>query len=512
MKEKFLRLNSILTFGNHLKNIRRVFRGRDFYYNPETLFQEQTSIYVKSIIAVKFFYLCIFISSLSFASHHWDLLFESNFSEPLWPLKILGWPAYSTSIISTPFYLLIIGSIGAFLYPFYRVFRIAVFLSVFYIVALINSDGLFGNNNHMMLYPAFLFQFLPNIGKKIEWRKKKYMFVSIFWFAQFAVCLAYAMAGYFKVTEIFSCLIEQGYSRCEVGPNIMTNMAAREFLQFRKPTFVGNLLYDYPWIGGLSYLGVIWFHVISLFFAFRFDLHRFFMSMRVVFHYGTLILFGIGFDSTILVIVALFALSPFQVGHYKSIYEFILRLPPLGYFNKLQSSSILKKQFSVPLKVKARSWVWFRRSVMLYTLVNVLFMLTYYPLTGEKNLYPLFTWHIFRPEPIRYVDHNQLLITSIDGKDLLPPQEIIYLKDKFPNIDIYKFAGKVHELSSVERRGDQQKMNYLMDDIEKELLKKHKNIGYKVVRLIINPIRFVVSGEKIEEKIVLERNVDNSNE
>lgn len=307
-------------------------RGKDFFVPREAVFSSHTQFFSRTLLAVQFYYICIFTIAIGVSCYEWDRLYDSNFSAPLWPLKILGWPANFGAIINGSYYIFIFGSLLAALKPQIQIFRIMSFVGTLMIIGLYNSDGLIGNNMDMMLYPTFFLQFLPNIKNKN--RSTKHLYITIFWFAQLSMCIAYAMAGYFKVTGIASCLLHEGWQGCEVGPKIMTSMAAREALQFREPTFAGNLLYVFPLFGGISYVGVIWFHVISLFFAFRLDMHRFFLAMRLVFHYGTLIFFGIGFSTTIMMVVALFAVSPFKSSEIKSLKQFLSRLPPLGWVFK----------------------------------------------------------------------------------------------------------------------------------------------------------------------------------
>ena len=313
-----------------LRAIRRHFRGRRFFFGPQ-VFHAQSHIFSRARLSVQFYYLTLFAVAVDVTSYNRHQLQHSTFSNPLWPLRILGWPDAKPWLIDLTFVMLLGGALGAIVFSGWRVFRVAAFMGLFYLLALQNSDGLFSNHMHMALFPTFLLIFLPNAVPGAD-RSRRQAYLSWFWFAQFAICFAYGMAGYFKVLEIFRCIAVRGLDQCEVGSAIMTSMAAKELLQFGRPTFAGDLLYQFPLIGGLSYLFIIWFHLVSPYFAFRFDLHRLFLALRIIFHFGTLILFGIGFSYTILAVVGMFAFSPFVPPIQKFRWrEFFGRLPTLGW-------------------------------------------------------------------------------------------------------------------------------------------------------------------------------------
>lgn len=191
---------------------------------------------------------------------------------------------------------------------------------------------------HMMMYPTFMFIFLPKSFDQGQTRVVRAQVLHVFFMAQLSICIAYQMAGYSKITEIFRCLKDNGTAGCEFGGRIMTHMAAMEDIQYRWPTFSGQLLYDYPSIGGILYYGIIWIHLISIVIAFRPHLHRFFMFYRICFHFGTLIFFGIGFTPNILAMLSVFAISPFFFK--TSLWMIITDLPPLHLLRKCKKLNI----------------------------------------------------------------------------------------------------------------------------------------------------------------------------
>ena len=63
--------------------------------------------------------------------------------------------------------------------------------------------------------------------------------------------------------------------------------------------------------------------------SFRLDLHRFFGGLRIIFHLGTHVLFGVWFTPFLAAVGALFCLSPFNFDKNLNLREIILRLPPI---------------------------------------------------------------------------------------------------------------------------------------------------------------------------------------
>ncbi len=293
-------------------------------------FKLQTEQYDRAIIGIHFFYLCSLINCLSSVFESWPMLHDLALDHPQWIFQFLDWQRYKHLIIDLICYGYFLASFFAVFYPSFRWLRIIVFLSLLGFVGLINSDGHGSHYMHMMMYPTFMFIFLPKFNRSTSYRLERAKVLHVFFMAQLSICIAYEMAGYSKITEILRCLYNNGTQGCEFGSRIMTHMAAMEDIQYRWPTFSGDFLYQFPWMGGILYYTIIWIHLISIVIAFRPHLHRFFMFYRICFHFGTLIFFGIGFTPNILAVISVFALSPF---YFKvPLLKIIFDLPPLTFF------------------------------------------------------------------------------------------------------------------------------------------------------------------------------------
>lgn len=493
-------INMYLLF---LKKLRRHFRGKRFFGQDNLIFNYHSSNFKKTEFALRFFYICLFGLSLRTFNDIYTFVNQSHLADPQWFLYLFGWPYTKKIVINLAFVLLPVSSATLAFFPELRIFRITAFISFFTLAGLANSDRMITNSYHLMLYPTFFFQFIPNWKTKQLTRQKKHIVMTLFWCGQFSIALAYFMAGYFKVSEIQSCLWNEGWSGCEVSSRILTNMAAREFVQFRSPGFFGNLLYDYPWIGGVSYIGVIWFHLISPYFAFRFDLQRFFVAMRIIFHFGTLFLFGIMFDPAILAVVGTFACTPFKDQDFKNLKNFLFRLPPLGFFDK-NKLPLPPLKFGGGLK-KINKIIY---GLSLYSIIHLGFM-ALYPIIERTDYFPLYNWRIFKPYPIKFLPHGQILIYKIDNQEFNPPLDFFKLKKYFKKINTYTLSGKLYQfiddIQSSDNNEAAQNAELMISEIEIALLADHQVIEYEVIEHFIEPIEFIQQEKSIRRSVARER-------
>lgn len=293
------------------------------------LFQYHSDTFEKTLFAIRFFYFCLFAFAATSLFNDTENLILRPMGAPQWPLLFWDWPGDKAFLIPLFQWSLLIGSAFCVFFPLVRTMRIITFLSILYIIAFYNSDGHHSHFMHLMMYPTFFLIFLPKIDRqRPPSRKQKHLTILGFWGGQLGICIAYQMAGYSKITEIFRCLYHEGFDGCQVGTHIMTSMAAKEYIQYQWPVFSGDLLYQAPLLGAIMYYGVIWIHNISIVFPFRFHLHRFFLCYRTFFHFGTLIFFGISFSASILAVVSMFAVSPFyRPSNFKTLLK---SLPPIG--------------------------------------------------------------------------------------------------------------------------------------------------------------------------------------
>ncbi len=321
-------------FDNLIRLITRFFRGKKFFYLRENIFSTHTENYVRAVCLMQVFYGLSFIMALS--SYHWsiDLYTQKIYFKPLWifyffnaaKLKTIFMPAMCGWIL---------GSALSLFYAEIRLFRWIQAFSLFLVVALFNSDGHYGHNNHAFLWLSILFAFAPiqqlKNTKETPRRYKHKLLLSI-WFAQLIICTFYLMSGFWKVASIVNCAINPALT-CQLDRWILTNITAREAIYYHQFAPWRDAFYKYPWISFISYMATIWVHLVSLYFVFRLDLHKCFGVIRLIFHLGTFLFFGVNFSAMAWPVGLIFLFSPFaRTTSVKNIFSLILGLPPMSFF------------------------------------------------------------------------------------------------------------------------------------------------------------------------------------
>src|SRR5690606_6454545 len=124
------------------------------------IFHELTALHGILPWSFRIFYLFTFLNALNIYQFQKDVLFDSSFVNPQWPVRILADFVSTHWIIDLSFASLVVGSLLAGFFAEIFIFRALAFLGHFYVMALVNSDGLFANHLDMQLYPLFVFLFL----------------------------------------------------------------------------------------------------------------------------------------------------------------------------------------------------------------------------------------------------------------------------------------------------------------------------------------------------------------
>lgn len=467
------------------KRLRKHLRGRRFFSDPNHIFSNHSLVFNKTHIAVQFFYICLFAYSLFAFQFYFNDIKNSPLASPQWYLYLFGWPYTRDWIILLAFYLLPIVSGKLALNPNSRSLRITAFILTLNIVGLTKSNGSSSASPFFILYPTFFLQFLPYL-KSQKSRQDKHLYIQTFWAAQFSIGLSYFMSGYFKVIEVPLCLFERGLSDCEVGPNILLNMIARETLQFQWFTYIGDFFYSYTWLAGTIYLGITAFHILSIYTSFRLHLQALVLVLRFSFHLATLYVTGIVFNEAMFGLVALFAINPFS-------YEFSSK----KYIINNRLTLRLKNSAPKNLKrLKIFSW-----GLLIYTVVHLIFMMSY-TFTGQNEVYPLYTWRIFKPYPEKYMRHAQILIHSLRGQKLDPPQNVLKIKAPFPRFSAYHLSTLTYDY--MEHDYDR---NKIQPRIEQDLLNWYGPLEYEIREYNIDPVIFIRDNKYISSKILLKNTI-----
>ncbi len=330
-----MRKNNLIKF--FFKKSINYFRGQKFFFEPKTLFSGMTENYHRTRMALRLFYGFSLFSAVN--SHGWMLrqYSDSRFLTPLWVFGTAD-SDFIATLIRPVFLMWIFGSLFSFLNPDRVFFRLLQALGLFFIVALVNSDGHFGHNMHGFLWISLGFLLLPStVSKSKPWLQRihNYKCIQVFWFSQFMICCFYLMTGYWKVSEIIRCAVDP-HLICQLDKNILTNISAREALSYHEFAPFRSLFFKYPWVAFWSYMGTIWIHLVSLHFAFRLHLHRVFGFFRLIFHVGTFLFFGVGFGDMAFPVAVIFIFSPFcdYLSPKKTLIE-LGQLPPFSWAGKL---------------------------------------------------------------------------------------------------------------------------------------------------------------------------------
>ncbi len=326
----------------YLKRIVRSLRGQAFFYPHEGLFAAHSTNFLKSLFLIRAFYGYSFVIAVSSYNNFIDLYADKIFYRPLWVFGNLG-PEKLHYFVPPILWLWITSSLLSFFFFENRFFRSIQALSVFFMIATINSDGHFSNNHHAFLWMSMLLCLLPlSRPGPLATRKRihRHKILLSVWFIQLIICTFYTMSGLWKVTSILRCAVESTL-QCQLDQWILTNISAREAIFYHQFAPWRDAFYKYPWLSFVSYLATIWIHLVSFYFVFRLNLHPAFGVLRLVFHLGTFLFFGVNFSAMAAPVALVFLVSPFdRQKNAFIIFKHILRLPPFAWLERFPKYGI----------------------------------------------------------------------------------------------------------------------------------------------------------------------------
>ena len=315
---------------SYLKTIIRSLRGQRFFYLDEDLFAAHSTNFRKSIVLLRAFYGYSFIIAVSSYHNFMSLYGNKVFYRPLWVFGPLQ-PEQLQYLVPTILWMWIFSSLFLVFFFEIQLVRLLQAIAVFFMVAIINSDGHFSNNHHGFLWMSMLFCLLPLSGHAPSSHSQgihRHKTLLSVWFVQLMVCTFYAMSGFWKVTSILRCAFDSNL-QCQLDQWILTNISAREAIFYHQFAPWRDAFYKYPWFSFVSYMATIWIHLVSFYFAFRLNLHRTFGFLRLIFHLGTFLFFGVNFSAMAAPVALVFFLSPFDRPRkvFAAIKQ-LFRLPP----------------------------------------------------------------------------------------------------------------------------------------------------------------------------------------
>jgi len=199
---------------------------------------------------------------------------------------------------------------GAYFYR-NRIGRIFALLGILQYHAFLNS---FGGPQHQLdhwLWVALILVFLPDIwGKKSHSSEGHKKFLVVFWGVQAFLLLTYSMSGIGKLHGAIEQYL-QGQAHAfsfDVAALHITSLLT----VMQETTILGPLIVNYPVLGWLPFLAVIYLEFFSFLVAFRPSLHKIWALALILFHIGTYLAMRAIFVAPSALLLIFFFNSPFR--------------------------------------------------------------------------------------------------------------------------------------------------------------------------------------------------------
>ena len=281
-------------------------------------------IAVEVVWLVRFFYLFVFfLMNTSLRAR----LRRGDPPEPVWPAALLndvlgaGWTDAVADLPAVPVASAALG-ILAMVFPGMLIWRLGIFLYLFFVVALDASFGTITHYNHFLVYVAFALLFLPAAAGRPDrmTRSAVVRCIHAFWFAQFIPLFCYSLAGLWKV--LFG------------GPELLASDGFVRIVLHRIITSDGvpllaPYLVRHEHLFQLFLIGGVYTEVCAIFAWFRPHLHRPVGVLLILLHLGTGWLLGPIFLKNMVILGIFMVFSPFAPRR-SSWFTVAQSLPLLG--------------------------------------------------------------------------------------------------------------------------------------------------------------------------------------
>ncbi len=147
--------------------------------------------------------------------------------------------------------------------------------------------------------------------------------------------------------------------------------------------------------------------------------------------------------------------------------------------------------------------------IFIYATIQFSFMFLYTPISGSFDLFPLFTWNIFRPYPKTPDWYYIVKIKEVNGRSINPPMEIIDFKEgSFKNIHFYSFTQRLQSWGMALHKNDYESSEKFRKEIEADFLVFNFSVVYEFKRIEIHPIEYKTKGEIINSVVLHERRIN----
>lgn len=303
----------------------------------------QKDAFFKSYFLVNIFYVFVFYEICRLLGL-WSRWLEIESIMPLWPVFWINLISlkYAVNIL---FSFTLISTFFCFLFPYKRLLRILVFISLLEFYAFLNSFGKVGHSFHILIYFSFVFIFLPE-GKKDELEnsiKKRQTYLNTIFASQILFMLTYSLSGLWKVLYGLEQFIEGDINA--FSPYALALLIYSSLQQTNSQSILGIVITDYPLLGWPLYISTIYIELFSVVAVCKPSIHRLWGISLIIFHIFTFLTMKIHFPRNIFLLTLFFVYSPFRLKDYE-LKQMIRDLPLVKSLIEITYESYRKYQFS----------------------------------------------------------------------------------------------------------------------------------------------------------------------
>lgn len=304
------------------------------YLRPPNITQyaAQPAVFDAAKRMVALFYVILILLSYLTSEAGFFKLEDPRAFVPLWPLFWTRYVNFTVSAYSIIVFYLASAFIGG-LFFHHRWARFIAFLAMLQFHAFISSFGQPVNQLLPWFYAMFLFLFLPDVWGKQATTEEKKKFLLIVWTAQAILLLCYSLSGFWKIETALVQLSRGEFHAFH--PNAFALQIAGSWSVMLGPGgIISRTIVNYPWIGWPFMLGAIYLQFFSLWAAIRPSIQKLWSIGIILFHIGSLHIFGIEFFQLVLLNIIFFFFSPFAMKK-QSWKKVVVDLPVLGILTRI---------------------------------------------------------------------------------------------------------------------------------------------------------------------------------
>lgn len=223
---------------------------------------------------------------------------------PLWWARSLPWEPVAVTIVVA----LVLTALLALVRSQHQWPRVAVFVTLLFYVAGVNSFGKINHGLHHLLIVAFFLALIPSRIKEDQGGR----LYGILLAAQAVVLSTYTLSGLFKLLSGLEQL-RAGEASIFGGASLAAIVADRALQTAENPP-LANLIIEYPALSSLLYLAAVFVELAALPTLVVPRLAGLWALALMSFHLAVFWSMHIGFSASIAVLAILFLLSPFLIS------------------------------------------------------------------------------------------------------------------------------------------------------------------------------------------------------